>query len=416
MSPIKHSNFNHNILMMSAFFLISYVIADIFFDSVASEANKDLTIYLQSNEKFIHFFDLFSILGGGFFYFGVLFLIFFFSTDKLSIVIFFCFHCSNNYLNSVLKIIYASSRPFMEQELIQAFSCEMSMGRPSGHSQSSILFYVFLASYFGHIVKIKFPTKKGKYVKIIIEIFSALIILLTGFSRVYLGVHSFNQVFLGWNYGQFATFLYFVTRDLINKNIRKITEYNSEERKTRNKQILYTILYVLSFLSVTLLIFSLRKKFTKIPNIWYDRVFKKCIMSKNASLFLDETVITTSYGVIVLGINLGLVLSKDTINTEIFGKSLNQLKWWKRVIRLIILALLVLIFGGLPLIIKSSDEKNIFIILLLKNYLPFFLFGVGLIYLIPILYKILRVDINSDLRKCERKNTEEKESNKIGFA
>ncbi|MFZ0888116.1 MAG: phosphatase PAP2 family protein [Candidatus Binataceae bacterium] len=98
-------------------------------------------------------------------------------------------------LNHVLKIIIKNPRPFIHEgtylqkwavstENAKALATEYSM--PSGHAMAGSTFYSYLAASF-----------ENPFVRVI----AVIAILLTGFSRPYLGVHYPGDILIGWMIG-----------------------------------------------------------------------------------------------------------------------------------------------------------------------------------------------------------------------
>jgi hypothetical protein len=91
-------------------------------------------------------------------------------------------------INTILKNWLCVPRPYQRDPSV-GLSSESSWSTPSGHSQSSALFWPLFATLF--------PAKR-KSVRMAIAIIPPLLI---GFTRVYLGVHYPTDVLFGWLIG-----------------------------------------------------------------------------------------------------------------------------------------------------------------------------------------------------------------------
>ncbi len=88
-------------------------------------------------------------------------------------------------LNMGLKLVVEKSRPKLWSLLIS----ETSFSFPSGHALGSLFIYGFLA----YLLARRYP----KF-SLVINIISAMLIILIGFSRLYLGVHWLTDVLAGY--------------------------------------------------------------------------------------------------------------------------------------------------------------------------------------------------------------------------
>lgn len=89
-------------------------------------------------------------------------------------------------VNSILKITFHAPRPYWVSERVLALAAETSFGAPSAHAQNAVVVWGLLAAWIG---------KAWAWVA------AALLMLMIGLSRIYLGVHFLSDVVLGWLVG-----------------------------------------------------------------------------------------------------------------------------------------------------------------------------------------------------------------------
>jgi undecaprenyl-diphosphatase len=90
----------------------------------------------------------------------------------------------------IIKILINRGRPIADI----AYYLETSGSFPSGHSAISMAFFGFITYYLIHHIT-------GRNKKFIITLLGTLLILLVGFSRLYLGVHFLSDVLGGFIMG-----------------------------------------------------------------------------------------------------------------------------------------------------------------------------------------------------------------------
>lgn len=100
---------------------------------------------------------------------------------------------TNNFLNSVLKLVFASPRPYWVSDQVRPLAGESSFGTPSGHAQNAAAIWGVMANGIRH---------RWAWVAAI------SLILLIGFSRMVLGVHFVYDVFVGWLIGGLVLWLF----------------------------------------------------------------------------------------------------------------------------------------------------------------------------------------------------------------
>lgn len=177
----------------------------LFFGWLAEEVFEgDTRIFDETIRNFVHEFSspfvtllmiFFSLLGSPLFLvvLGIMTAAAFsYFKDKRSIVLFLITMAGEIVLEFALKLYFGRVRPaaFFDYPLPASYSF------PSGHAFGSLCFYGILA----WLVTRKL---KSYSAKIMLFISSALLILLIGFSRIYLGVHYPSDVLAGYAAGLF---------------------------------------------------------------------------------------------------------------------------------------------------------------------------------------------------------------------
>lgn len=97
------------------------------------------------------------------------------------------------FTNTFFKLLLHQPRPYWFDARVKALSTETSFGMPSGHSQSAAGIWGLLAV----LVKKRWAV-----------ISSLLLIFMIGFSRIYLGVHFLTDVLSGWLLGGLLLFAF----------------------------------------------------------------------------------------------------------------------------------------------------------------------------------------------------------------
>lgn len=141
-----------------------------------------------------------------------------------------------SFLNAFMKILYHDPRPFYVDEDVQALHCSKSYGNPSGHTMYftcvfPMLFYLIFHSKVKGYYSLSLNNYKHKLIYKIIYVFTLafFIFICVGgvFGRIYLGVHSLNQVLHGGLLGLTLFFyLFFIAYLPLQNTIYRYTERN----------------------------------------------------------------------------------------------------------------------------------------------------------------------------------------------
>lgn len=112
-------------------------------------------------------------------------------------------------VNQIVKHIIRRPRPSVLR-LVN----ESGYSFPSGHSMVSVALY-------GIIVYTIYKNVQNKYVKWISIVLLSLLVLLIGFSRIYVGVHYFTDVVGGFTLGLVVLIIYIVIYDKVKEKYEK---------------------------------------------------------------------------------------------------------------------------------------------------------------------------------------------------
>jgi len=248
----------------------------------ANPIDAAITDYFYNNrsESLELIMYIITYLGESLVYFGMLLLLYYLWDKKrtfrlMSLVI------TSTVVNTSTKAIFRLERPpeYKHFSLID----EKSSGLPSGHAQNSTIFWGTL----------------GIFLKKIMIVFSILMPLLMGFSRIYLGVHWFTDVIMGYGIGFIVLALYIFLGEYI-------------ENFLNEKSAIIKILVSISVPAIfaVLVIFLL-----------YNRVEN------------DIELISEALKLIVLLATLSI---SYTIEGKLFNFSNEIDKWWKYLVRILI--------------------------------------------------------------------------------
>lgn len=92
-------------------------------------------------------------------------------------------------INNVIKVIFRRARPALMGSLVPVFESTFSF--PSGHAMASMTFY-------GYLIYMLYKRDMNKSIKRLCIGLLSFLILSIGFSRIYIYVHYFSDVFTGF--------------------------------------------------------------------------------------------------------------------------------------------------------------------------------------------------------------------------
>ena len=102
---------------------------------------------------------------------------------------------------SIFKSFIHEARPFFVMDLTPT-KCWLEYGNPSGHSMTSTSLYLTMWDLLCR------NYKADRNTRIFSLAFTLLVVFMIAFSRIYHGVHTYNQILLGWGLGVLIYFLF----------------------------------------------------------------------------------------------------------------------------------------------------------------------------------------------------------------
>ena len=150
---------------------------------------------MQEITKLKGFFSTVSALGD--FPFVLLFYIMTINfMPKPAALYLWCAMGSVYYISNILKSIYAQDRPFWISDEITSDVCLLGFGNPSGHMLNNVFFWLSIYLHAYNEVGVKQPRMSVFCTAYIVKMGATSLgitfLIFLGFSRVYVGAHSYN--------------------------------------------------------------------------------------------------------------------------------------------------------------------------------------------------------------------------------
>ena len=129
--------------------------------------------------------------------------------------------------------------------------------------------------------------------------------LTIGFSRVVLGVHSWNQVFFGWSLGIWIAFtLHFCVKDQIVENAWKLLQ--GEDTRHFEMMVRCVALMIITY-SICIFDYWLMDSLIVNDEVWWENIHAKCPDKVRSHAFQADSIRKSGVVAIAFGSYLGLV-------------------------------------------------------------------------------------------------------------
>ena len=251
--------------------------------------------------------EFFTFLGYEDFFFIVLPLVYWSIDAGLGLRIAFILSTSN-YLNAIVKMLFATPRPYWVSAEVEPYSMESTFGTPSGHAQNAVAIWGIMAAWL-----------KRPWAWVV----ALTLAFLIGLSRLYLGVHFPHDILVGWLLGLFLLFIFLWFWAPVAAWLKQ---------KTFGQQV--ALAFVISFLMVVIgLLATLPLSAYVFPVEWTDNALRAGPVPDPVSI---EGILTSA------GAFFGLAVGAAWINVRGGYQTSGSLR--KRVLRYIIGLVGVIIF------------------------------------------------------------------------
>lgn len=269
-------------------------------------------------------------------------------------------------LPSLLKSFYHEARPFFEGDF-KPNGCRLEYGNPSGHSQIAVGLYLTL--WYVYYQQYSYFHKFYKYTALVIIIINMLVI---GASRIYNGIHTYNQVISGYAWGLLA---YLSLCHVFFHDIAKFV--NSIQTKTA-RQLIFNP-YIGIFLvghALSIASYFYNCAYNPIPEKWIQHIEKNCSSHDIVKVDVEQTnYLHFQFSWAFFGAYLGLIIEKKYLASAVYHQFFNTKL--PVTIKRLIYQIPWLVVTQAPLKLVSKNNPFL-IIVIFKTIFPVF---VGNLYL-----------------------------------
>lgn len=207
---------------------------------------------------------------------------------------------------NLMKSYIHEQRPFFVTELTPT-KCWIEYGNPSGHSITSTSLYLTMWQLLCR------RYKPSTYWRVNSLVMTIIVIMLIGASRLYNGVHTYNQILMGWILG---IALYYLYCHALYKEICNFV------RNTHRKQwctlifnkgtIAFYIIYALACFN---LIYG--NILHPMPQEWYDTIRKNCPNDLEMELDAEKDIfVRFNVALSIIGSYIGLIIEQRYMGTR----------------------------------------------------------------------------------------------------
>ena len=421
---------------------LTCIVLDIYFKDELFTDSLSYTISIQKNSNktldiiFLFFCNLVNPVTV-----SLLSIIYYsFSKKKIQALVFLIAQILISYMNSLIKMAYHDPRPYWVNSQIVAKECYLEYGNPSGHSLmatfiiGTLWYEIYLRVHATknetkkegneyerlflensqHIcenveTKETVPSMKQKILMISITVFFALVFGMICFGRIYVGMHSYDQVLLGIVYGLYFLLLYYmIFKRFCTAAIFFILKRNLKARQkneTCSFAVMFKIFLIYTiFLSIPLCCLEIYKsQSTDIHPLWRQNIDNSCRFGSKLEAFTEKCYLDTGIIGFAFGVLFGLTMPVGDYNPNLFLGSFDttlistepSFNFKKGVARALITVLGCFLWVGVFYFIPH--DHSIFCFYFINIGLSSLVAGISLVLFVQFVIHKCRLENNEDI-------------------
>ena len=277
-------------------------------------------------------FVILSKIGDGDLYLAI-FLVYYVCGNIAKALYIMTYICAGSFLLTVTKMIYMEPRPyFVDDQITCLDKCSAEYGNPSGHS--------VIAGYFLMLCLDYFHDKPQSVLKKICFVFAASIKLLIGYSRLYVGAHSLNQIVYGLLLGLwFTLYFHYCFRQPLQAHVNHLLSAPAESLNYK-RYFLTSTSIIVAIQGVQIITYYIMSLQFHHELEWERRIFQKCpnVKPNTGQLFNDNSIIFCSISTASYAGYLGLMAYRHFLGP--YWPNMNNVSFVKAFLKILVLEVL----------------------------------------------------------------------------
>ena len=273
------------------------------------------------------------------------------------------------YFDNIMKLIYSNPRPYWEDPSLFNDHCDIGYGNPSGHSFTSAATYLSIWYIITDYSFFK-SKRKGKVIRVILLYVFILFILSIMLSRIYLGVHSFNQIIYGFLLGV-GTFLLFFW-------VFEVQKYDGELffRKYKQHYISIILFFILCFVALIVIYLLRDVNVDEYIKVLEDKC-KEEYDNKKYRLFKNDGMYGSLIFCGLFGGYCGYLLLVKLMEKNYLGKEEKFVNWGAKGFGYLVVRFVTMVVFCFPFCIKFvlKFNDNLGLKYVFEYAVPYFLVG-----------------------------------------